>query len=308
MVDQLAIDRRPARRLAERHALRGLRRGGQRRRDPHAMFEYSPFIGRANPLAPPHPAPGGRRPRRGQVVLRLGLRGPTRVRARRLHRRRVRRGARRHPVAVGCPGHDRPAHGELPEPHALLQRPAHRGRLDRRRGPQDLHRRRLYATGRRLERLCAEAEGLFISMTSAASLELKAQREQLERDRLEDPTGLTRDRPGDEVASGRWRRGGVRRGRARRRRAPGGPTRAPSRPFRRRGARGPSARPRAVGCCPTRSRRTTYTPSQVEPVGVVVGQQLGGGPSSVEVERQLLDPLSALGSMKVSAALGRSPV
>ena len=89
--------------------------------DPHAMFEHSPFIGRANPLSPPIllQEVDGQVARPGR--LRLGLRGPARLCARRLRRRGLRRGARCHPVAVGCAGHDRHAHGELPQPDAAAQ-------------------------------------------------------------------------------------------------------------------------------------------------------------------------------------------
>ena len=69
-------------------------------RDPHAFFDHSPMLGRANPLAPPISSCGPTDDvLRGRAHVRVGLRGPARLRARRVRGRRVRRGAGLGPVA-----------------------------------------------------------------------------------------------------------------------------------------------------------------------------------------------------------------
>ena len=104
------------------------------------MFEHSPLIGRANPLAPPMRLLDIDGVVHGQVTFGSAYEGPARVRARRLRRRRLRRAAGRHPVAVGQPGHDRTAHHPLPLAHAAARRAALGGRDRPRRRSQDLHR------------------------------------------------------------------------------------------------------------------------------------------------------------------------
>ena len=154
--------------------------------DPHAMFEHSPLHRAGQPAGPAHAAARHRRRGARPGHLRLGLRGPARVRARRLHRRAP---------STSCSG----------ATQSLSGNPGMTGRLTvSYRSPTPLHAElhlvgeitevdgrkiftegRLYATDADgAERLCAEAEGLFISIDFGRFADLKAQREQAERDRL----------------------------------------------------------------------------------------------------------------------------
>ena len=108
------------------------------------------------------------------------------MRARWLRRRRVRRAAGRHPVALGPPGHDRPPDRcsyRSPTPlHAELHLV---GEITKVEGRKIFTEGRLYAADPDgTQRLCAEAEGLFIAIDFSRFAELKAQREEAERDRL----------------------------------------------------------------------------------------------------------------------------
>ena len=74
----------------------------------------------------------------------------------------------------GSPGHDRPPHGPLPQPDAARDGAALRRVARAGRGAQDLHRA---ASCGPATRLCAEAEGLFISIRPGKFADLKAERD-----------------------------------------------------------------------------------------------------------------------------------
>ena len=153
--------------------------------DPHAMFEHSPFIGRANPLAPPIRLLDLGGVVHGQVTFGSAYEGPP-----------------------GCVhgGYIAGAFDELlGATQSLSGKPGMTGRLTvNYRSPTPLHHelhmvgelsriegRKIFTEGRLYavqpdgsERLCAEAEGLFIGIDFSRFDDLKAQREQAERDRL----------------------------------------------------------------------------------------------------------------------------
>jgi hypothetical protein len=153
--------------------------------DPHAMFEHSPLIGRANPLAPPMRLLDLNGVVHGHVVFGSAYEGPP-----------------------GCVhgGYIAAAFDELlGATQSLSGSPGMTGRLTvHYRSPTPLHQelhlvghltevdgRKIFTEGRLFaieadgsERLCAEAEGLFISIVFGTFAELKAQREQAERTRL----------------------------------------------------------------------------------------------------------------------------
>ena len=153
--------------------------------DPHAMFEHSPLIGRANPLAPPMRLLDLNGVVHGHVVFGSAYEGPP-----------------------GCVhgGYIAAAFDELlGATQSMSGTPGMTGRLTvHYRSPTPLHRelhlvgrmsgidgRKIFTQGQLFaieadgtERLCAEAEGLFISIVFGQFAELKAQREQAERDRL----------------------------------------------------------------------------------------------------------------------------
>jgi acyl-coenzyme A thioesterase PaaI-like protein len=153
--------------------------------DPHAMFEHSPFIGRANPLAPPIRLLDVSGVVHGQVIFGAAYEGPP-----------------------GCVhgGYIAGAFDELlGATQSLSGSPGMTGRLTvSYRSPTPLHAelhlvgeltrvdgRKIYTEGRLYavepdgsERLCAEAEGLFIGIDFGRFADLKARREEAERDRL----------------------------------------------------------------------------------------------------------------------------
>jgi acyl-coenzyme A thioesterase PaaI-like protein len=153
--------------------------------DPHAMFEHSPLIGQANPLAPPMRLLDLDGVVHGQVTFGSAYEGPP-----------------------GCVhgGYIAAAFDELlGATQSLSGNPGMTGRLTTHyRSPTPLHAElhlvgrivridgrkiftegQLYATEHDgTERLCAESEGLFISIDFGQFADLKAQREQAERDRM----------------------------------------------------------------------------------------------------------------------------
>lgn len=154
--------------------------------DPHAMFEHSPFIGRANPLAPPIRLMDIGGVVHGQVIFGSAYEGPP-----------------------GCVhgGYIAGAFDELlGATQSLSGNPGMTARLTvNYRSPTPLHAelhlvgeltrvegRKIYTEGRLFavqpdgpEQLCAEAEGLFIGIDFTRFADLKAAREEAERDRLE---------------------------------------------------------------------------------------------------------------------------
>ncbi|HEX7443867.1 MAG TPA: PaaI family thioesterase [Acidimicrobiales bacterium] len=154
--------------------------------DPHAMFEHSPFIGRANPLAPPIFLSELDGAVHGTVRFGSAYEGPP-----------------------GCVhgGYVAGAFDELlGATQSLSGNPGMTARLTvNYRTPTPLHAdlvmvgelvgvegRKIFTRGRLLapepdggERLCAEAEGLFVSIDFSKLARLKEQRETAERDRME---------------------------------------------------------------------------------------------------------------------------
>jgi acyl-coenzyme A thioesterase PaaI-like protein len=141
--------------------------------DPHASFELSPFIGRANPLAPPITLRQEGDVVLGDVVFGSAYEGPP-----------------------GCVhgGYVAAAFDELlGATQSLSGAPGMTGTLTvRYRTPTPLHeplsmrgwlrgveRRKIFAEGtlHAGDRLCAEAEGIFISIDAEVFLRLKAARE-----------------------------------------------------------------------------------------------------------------------------------
>jgi acyl-coenzyme A thioesterase PaaI-like protein len=153
--------------------------------DAHGMFEHSPFIGRANPLAPPIRLLDIDGVVHGQVIFGSAYEGPP-----------------------GCVhgGYIAGAFDELlGATQSLSGHPGMTGRLTvSYRSPTPLHAelhlvgeltkiegRKIFTYGRLFaaegdgtQRLCAEAEGLFIGIDFGRFADLKAQREVAERDRL----------------------------------------------------------------------------------------------------------------------------
>jgi acyl-coenzyme A thioesterase PaaI-like protein len=157
--------------------------------DPHASFEHSPFIGLANPLAPPIRLQEIAGVVHGRVVFGSAYEGPP-----------------------GCVhgGYIAGAFDELlGATQSLSGQPGMTGTLTiKYRSPTPLHTelhmtgqlervegRKIFTTGALLavnpdgsERLCAEAEAVFISIDFGKFAQLKAEREELERARLGSPT------------------------------------------------------------------------------------------------------------------------
>jgi acyl-coenzyme A thioesterase PaaI-like protein len=141
--------------------------------DPHAFFDHSPMLGRANPLAPPIELWPDGKVMRGRVTFEAAYEGPP-----------------------GCVhgGYVAAAFDEvLGSTQSLGGRPGMTGRLTiHYRSPTPLRTELTFAarvvevTGRKTlthgtlhagDRLCAEAEGLFIAIDFAKMLELRAERE-----------------------------------------------------------------------------------------------------------------------------------
>jgi acyl-coenzyme A thioesterase PaaI-like protein len=153
--------------------------------DPHAMFEHSPFIGHANPLAPPIRLLDLGGVVHGHVTFGSAYEGPP-----------------------GCVhgGYIAGAFDELlGATQSLSGQPGMTGRLTvSYRSPTPLHAelhlvgevtriegRKIFTEGQLYavqpdgtERLCAEAEGLFIGIDFSRFEDLMVQRDQAERDRL----------------------------------------------------------------------------------------------------------------------------
>jgi acyl-coenzyme A thioesterase PaaI-like protein len=148
--------------------------------DPHASFEHSPFIGRANPLAPPIQLQEIDGKVYGRVVFGSAYEGPP-----------------------GCVhgGYIAAAFDEvLGATQTLSGRPGMTGTLTvKYRSPTPLHAelrfigefvevqgRKIFTEGKLFagERLCAEAEGLFISIGVEKFAELKLQRDESEKTRV----------------------------------------------------------------------------------------------------------------------------
>jgi acyl-coenzyme A thioesterase PaaI-like protein len=147
--------------------------------DPHASFEHSPFIGRSNPLAPP---------------IRLQeIDG-------RVHARAVFGSAYEGPPGCVHGGYVAAAFDEvLGATQTLSGRPGMTGTLTvKYRSPTPLHRelafvgelvrvegRKIFTEGKLSagDRLCAEAEGIFISIGIEKFAELKQQRDAMEQAR-----------------------------------------------------------------------------------------------------------------------------
>jgi len=154
--------------------------------DPHALFEHSPFIGRSNPLAPPMALREVDGVLEGEVTFGSAYEGPP-----------------------GCVhgGYIAGAFDELlGATQSLSGNPGMTARLIvNYRSPTPLHTelrfrgeltgvegRKIFTTGTLsavepdgTERLCAEAEGLFVSMDLGGFATLKSARERAERDRIE---------------------------------------------------------------------------------------------------------------------------
>ncbi len=147
--------------------------------DPHALFEHSPFVGRANPLAPPIRLREVDGSVHAEVTFGSAYEGPP-----------------------GCVhgGYVAGAFDEvLGATQTLTGRPGMTGTLTvKYRNPTPLHRevrfvgelvkiegRRIHTQGRLYfnDVLCAEAEGIFVSIDVGKFVALKAQREAAERAR-----------------------------------------------------------------------------------------------------------------------------
>jgi acyl-coenzyme A thioesterase PaaI-like protein len=153
--------------------------------DPHASFEHSPFIGRANPLAPPMRLQEIDGKVHGRVVFGSAYEGPP-----------------------GCVhgGYIAAAFDELlGATQSLSGHPGMTGTLTvKYRSPTPLHAelhligeivrvdgRKIFTTGQLLvretvgrERLCAESEAVFISIDYTKFAALREQRDEAERERL----------------------------------------------------------------------------------------------------------------------------
>ena len=148
--------------------------------DVHASFEHSPFLGRANPLSPPIYLADVGGEVHGRVVFGSAYEGPP-----------------------GCVhgGYVAGAFDELlGATQSLSGAPGMTGTLTvRYRSPTPLHTdlqligrlsgvegRKIYTEGQLFagDRLCAEAEGIFISIDILKFAELKAQRDEAEQERL----------------------------------------------------------------------------------------------------------------------------
>jgi acyl-coenzyme A thioesterase PaaI-like protein len=143
-------------------------------RDPHAFFDHSPMLGRANPLAPPIELWVEDDTMRGRVTFGAAYEGPP-----------------------GCAhgGYVAAAFDEvLGSTQSLAGRPGMTGRLTiNYRSPTPLHTELLFSarvvevSGRKTfthgtlhagERLCAEAEGLFVAIDFLKVAEMQRQRDE----------------------------------------------------------------------------------------------------------------------------------
>jgi acyl-coenzyme A thioesterase PaaI-like protein len=141
--------------------------------DPHASFELSPFIGRANPLAPPISLRLEGDVVVGEVVFGSAYEGPPGC----VHGGYVAAafdellGATQ--SLSGAPGMTGTLTVRYRSPTPLLTPLVMRGRI------REVEGRKIFAEGtvHADDRLCAEAEGIFISIDASTFLRLKEERE-----------------------------------------------------------------------------------------------------------------------------------
>jgi acyl-coenzyme A thioesterase PaaI-like protein len=148
--------------------------------DPHASFEHSPFIGRANPLAPPIYLQEIDGKVHGRVIFGSAYEGPPGC----VHGGYV-AGAFDEVLGAtqslsGTPGMTGTLTVTYRSPTPLHTELHFVGELLRVEGRKIFTHGALYAG----ERLCAEADGLFISIGAEKFAELKAHRERSEQARL----------------------------------------------------------------------------------------------------------------------------
>ncbi|MGZ4708828.1 MAG: PaaI family thioesterase [Acidimicrobiales bacterium] len=154
--------------------------------DPHAMFEHSPFIGRANPLAPPIVLAEVDGHLDGRVRFGSAYEGPPGC----VHGGYI-AGAFDELLGAtqslsGNPGMTARLTVNYRSPTPLRSDLRMRGELTRVEGRKIFTNGWLYCTeADGSERLCSEAEGLFISMDFGRFAAMKNQREEAERNRLE---------------------------------------------------------------------------------------------------------------------------
>ncbi|MGZ4730424.1 MAG: PaaI family thioesterase [Acidimicrobiales bacterium] len=154
--------------------------------DPHGMFEHSPFIGRANPLAPPIVLAEVDGHLDGRVRFGSAYEGPPGC----VHGGYI-AGAFDELLGAtqslsGNPGMTARLTVNYRSPTPLRSDLRMRGELTRVEGRKIFTNGWLYCTeADGSERLCSEAEGLFISMDFGRFAAMKNQREEAERNRLE---------------------------------------------------------------------------------------------------------------------------
>jgi acyl-coenzyme A thioesterase PaaI-like protein len=153
--------------------------------DPHAMFEHSPFIGRANPLAPPISLAEVDGHLEGRVRFGSAYEGPPGC----VHGGYI-AGAFDELLGAtqslsGNPGMTARLTVNYRTPTPLLTELRMIGELTRVEGRKIFTHGSLYCTDPDgTERLCAESEGLFIAIDFGRFAAMKSLREQAERDRL----------------------------------------------------------------------------------------------------------------------------
>jgi acyl-coenzyme A thioesterase PaaI-like protein len=153
--------------------------------DPHAMFEHSPFIGRSNPLAPPMHLREVNGVVEGDVRFGSAYEGPPGC----VHGGYI-AGAFDELLGAtqslsGNPGMTGRLSVDYRSPTPLHTELRMRGELTAVEGRKILTKGWLYAPeADGSERLCAEADGLFVSIDFSRFATLKTKREQAERDRL----------------------------------------------------------------------------------------------------------------------------
>jgi len=153
--------------------------------DPHALFEHSPFIGRSNPLAPPMFLRDENGVVEGEVNFGAAYEGPPGC----VHGGYIAAvfdellGATQ--SLSGNPGMTANLSVDYRTPTPLHAQLRMRGELT------NIDGRKIYTKGWLFareddgsERLCAEAQGLFVSMDFSRFAHLKDEREAAERDRL----------------------------------------------------------------------------------------------------------------------------
>jgi acyl-coenzyme A thioesterase PaaI-like protein len=158
-------------------AYEGYRETANRGDDPHASFELSPFIGRANPLAPPITLSQEGDEVVGHVVFGSAYEGPPGC----VHGGYVAAafdellGATQ--SLSGAPGMTGTLSVRYRSPTPLLTPLVMRARI------REIERRKIFCDGTLHvgDRLCAEAEGIFISIDASVFQRLMAEREATQR-------------------------------------------------------------------------------------------------------------------------------